>query len=544
MASADDTTPTPGPFAALLQNAAARQFVAMVAIAASVALGVAVVLWTRAPTHKLLYANLSEQAAGEVVQALDAAGVDFRFEESTGSILVPSARQHEIRMSLAAQGLPSDEGTGMEILEEEPKFGMSSLQQSMLYSHAREVELARSIMTLKTVRRARVHVSPGNDSVFVRDRMPATASVVLEVLAGQKLSREKVSSIVHMVASSIPNLDPADVTVVDQFSNLLNSPDNDNDAMLSDRQYEQKRRQETALVASIESLLAPVIGTGRLTAQVNAELDFSVTEQTSELFDPAGSTVRSERTEESERRQAEGEGGVPGALANQPPVAGQNAAADAAQSLDVRNNVTRNFETGRRITTTRDAVGEIVKLSVAVIVDNVRDVDEEGNPTDAPRTAEQLAEIERLVQQAVGFDAERGDTIEVVNAAFQLTEAIGPLVPPEFWQQPWFLDIVRQVVGLLLALIVFFRILRPIARGIIEASKPVLPPPEPMALPDGGAMALPNNTIDGELEGPSDSDEEPEATIEERVTAIRQVAGAEPERVANIMKEWVGDEDG
>ncbi|MEO1575886.1 MAG: flagellar basal-body MS-ring/collar protein FliF, partial [Pseudomonadota bacterium] len=208
------------PITALMKNAAVRQLIAMIAIAASVALGVAVILWTRAPTMGPLYVNLTDAQVSEVVAALQAAGIAHDIDSATGQITVEKSNVYETRMMLAGQGLPSSDEAGMEILSQEPQFGLSSLQERMRYEHAREIELSRSITTLKWVRAARVHIARANDSVFVRDRKPTTASVILDVATGQSLPQGHVEAIVHMVSSGILNLAPSDVTVVDQFGNL------------------------------------------------------------------------------------------------------------------------------------------------------------------------------------------------------------------------------------------------------------------------------------------------------------------------------------
>ncbi|MEM6639235.1 MAG: flagellar basal-body MS-ring/collar protein FliF [Pseudomonadota bacterium] len=539
-----DITPT-SPLAALMKNAAARQLLSMMAIAASVAVGVAVVLWTRAPTMGALYPNLTETQTMEVVAVLEAAGVPFELDSASGRILVEKSKLYETRMMLAGQELPAGDDAGLEVLSAEPQFGLSSLQEKLRYEHATEVELARSISTLKWVRRARVHIARGNDSVFVRDRLPATASVILELASGRSLARDNVQSIVHMVSSAIATLDASDVTVVDQFGNLLSSPEDDDAAAMSERQFEQKKRKEAMLVAKLDNLLAPIIGVGRYRTQVNANLDFTVTEQTSQLFDPAASTVRSERETTSERRMSEADGGIPGALSNQPPVTGADTAAgeDPNRTVSSSSDTTRNFDAGNRITTTRDAVGEIVRLSVAVAVDDVRAVDAQGNVTTEPRSADELAKIERLVREAVGFDAQRGDTIQVINSAFQFSGEVEAPAPPEFWQEPWFLDLVRQGVGLLLALVVFFKILKPMARGVIDASAAsLIPPQDPLAIADVTDAANATAAIEDQSDAvdASESPAEPPPTLEERVDAARRIAGEDPERVAAIMKDWVG----
>jgi flagellar M-ring protein FliF len=540
MATETDATPT-GPLAALMQNAAARQLLAMVAIAASVALGVAVILWTRAPSEKTLFSNLSTEAVGEVDQALRSAGIEPRVDSGTGTVYVPAAELDRARLTLASEGVPSEGGSGYRMLDEEPQFGVSTFIEQARYRRAVETEIARTIAKLKPVRSARVHLAQGNESVFVRDRTMPTASVFLTVKAGRQLSEDMISSIVHTVASSTKDLQPDAVTVVDQFGNLLNSPDNSADSKATDWQLKHKRRIEADYVHRVEELIASMVGFGHVRAQINAELDFTQSEQTAQAFNPATSAVRSENTSSSERRGgAGGEGGIPGALTNQPPVTGADpATADgeaAAPPVDVSTNETRNFDVGTAITTTRNPVGTITRLSIAVVVDNIRSVDENDEAVITPRTPEELAQIADLVREAVGFDEARGDSIQVVNANFQMMDVGDEVEPLAFWMQPWFIDLVRQALGLLLVLVVVFKVLKPVASNLIKASTAALPPPDQLALPNNGALAMQANAIEGEIA-------QPEPPPPPTMAMAKQIAGEDPERVAKIMKEWVGGDD-
>ncbi|MFK7886261.1 MAG: flagellar basal-body MS-ring/collar protein FliF [Gammaproteobacteria bacterium] len=545
MATQTDEAPS-GPLAALLQNAAARQLIAMVAIAASVALGVAVILWTRAPSEKVLFSNLSTEAAAEVDQALRTVGIEPRIDSATGSVYVPAAELDRARLSVASEGVPSEGGTGYRMLDEEPQFGVSTFIEQARYRRAVETEIARTIAKLKPVRSARVHLAQGNDSVFMRDRTMPTASVFLTVKAGRKLGEDMISSIVHTVASSTKDLQPQAVTVVDQFGNLLNSPDDNSRSKATDWQLKHKRTIEADYVRRVEELIASMVGFGHVRAEINAELDFTQSEQTAQAFNPATSAVRSENTSSSERRGgATGEGGVPGALTNQPPVTGADTAADAGENapppVDVSSNETRNFDVGTAITTTRAPVGTITRLSIAVVVDNIKSMDENEEMVITPRSPEELAQIADLVREAVGFDDARGDSIQVVNANFQMMDTASDVQPLAFWMQPWFIDLVRQALGLLLVLVVVFKVLKPVATNLIKASTAALPSPEQLALLNGGALALENNAIEGEIEQPVPP---PPPTLEERMALAKQIAGEDPERVAKIMKEWVGDDDG
>ncbi len=535
------------PLAALMQNAAARQLLAMVGIAASVALGVAVILWTKAPNHSVLFANLPQEAAAEVVQALDAAGIEYKLQQGTGAILVPSKVVDEARLAMAAEGLPSQGGSGLELMQEDPAFGLSQFMEQKRYHHALEIELGRSIAKLKPVRSARVHVAKGKDSVFVRDRTQTTASVVLDVYTGRALGQDQVASIVHMVASSIPNLESQAVTVIDQFGQLLSSPDNVRDSAMSDWQFDHTRKLEAQYVQRIEGLLAPVVGYGRVRAQVVANLDFTVSEQMQESYDPAAQVVLSEQSERVERREGQGGegGGIPGALTNQPPVTGADAAdpnAPQAAPLNLSTNTVRNFENSRQITTTKRPVGDVQRLSVAVVIDDIHSVDEEGVVTNTARTAEEIAEIESLVREAVGFDVARGDTITVLNKSFQMVPTAEEPAALKFWENAWFADIVRQALGVILVLIVIFKVLKPMAGGLVRASTASLPPPT-YALPAGAGAAGAAPALEGST-APNELPRAQKGTLDERVSAAKQMVNEDPERVANIMKDWVGDQDG
>jgi flagellar M-ring protein FliF len=533
------------PLAAMMQNAAMRQLLAMVGIALSVALGVAVILWTRGPTYSVVYPGLTKEASNEMLAVLDAAGFDVKLEGA--NLVVPATVLDDAKMLLAKEGLPAESGTGMELLDRDPAFGLSQFMEKKRYHHALEIELGRTIAKLKQVRNARVHLASGDQSVFVRKRSETTASVVLDVQSGRSMDRDQVASIVHLVASSVPNLESQAVTVVDQFGQLLSSPDDVRDGAMSDWQFERTRKLESHYVQRIEALLAPVVGFGRVRAQVVADLDFTVSEQTEESFDQANSAVRSEQSASTQKRGGEADGGIPGALSNQPPVTGRDAAATAAAgaqgnaadgSLNVSNNRVANYEVGRIVTTTKRPVGDVERLWVAVVVDDLQTVAENGDPVATPRTPEELAQITSLVREAVGFDDTRGDTIQVLNKSFQMMSTGDAPTALPFWQSPLFFDIVRQGLGILLVLIVIFKVLKPMAGGFVRASTASLPAPAYAALPSSGAPALAGGPTHGELPAPQ------KPSLDERVNAAKQVASQDPERVANIMKDWVGGENG
>ncbi|MGB5672380.1 MAG: flagellar basal-body MS-ring/collar protein FliF, partial [Sedimenticolaceae bacterium] len=291
MAEAGNTNRLPstdlsGGVSAIADNPWLRQLAVMVGIAASVALGVAVVLWSQAPNFAPLYGNLAEKDASQVMDALQTAGVEFRVDEASGMVMVPSAKLKEIRMTLAGQGLPNSVGMGFELLQQDTGFGSSQMIEKARYQQAMQGELARTIATIGAVQSARVHLAVPKQSVFVRKRQPPSASVALRLHSGRALEDEQVEAIVHMVASSVPELEPGRVTVVDHKGRLLSGDPQSREMKLSATQFEHTRRLEEHYRERVEGLLVPIVGRDKVRAQVTADIDFTVTEQTQERYNP------------------------------------------------------------------------------------------------------------------------------------------------------------------------------------------------------------------------------------------------------------------
>ena len=300
-------------------GAGMRPLLVLLGIAAAVAAGVTVAIWSQGPNWGLLYATLTTDDAANVVQALQSADIEYKVDSGTGAVMVPQDRISDARLKLAAQGLPAGDGGGFELIRKDPGFGVSQFMENARYQHALEVELVRTITSLQAVEAARVHLATPAQSAFVRDRKPGSASVFIKLRPGRTLEAEQVSGIVHLVASSIPGLEADGVTVVDQQGRLLSAPKSP-EAQAADEQIEAAHRIETKYVSRIEELLAPMIGAGRVRAQVTAELDASATEETHEQYNPQSQVVRSEQLAEQMNSSGAGAGGVPGALSNQPPL--------------------------------------------------------------------------------------------------------------------------------------------------------------------------------------------------------------------------------
>jgi flagellar M-ring protein FliF len=543
-----------GGVTAIVDNPWLRQLAVMVGIAASVALGVAVVLWSQAPSFAPLYGNLAEKDASQVMDALQTAGVEFRVDEASGMVMVPSAKLKEIRMQLAGQGLPNSVGMGFELLQQDTGFGASQMIEKARYQQAMQGELARTIATIGAVQSARVHLAIPKQSVFVRKRQPPSASVALRLHSGRTLEDNQVEAIVHMVASSVPELEPGRVTVVDHKGRLLSGDPQSREMKLSATQFEHTRRLEEHYRERVEDLLAPIVGREKVRAQVTADIDFTVTEQTQESYNPDQPALRSEQVNE-EQAGVGGVGGIPGALSNQPPAAGrapQNASGNGAAGgqgggLNSSRHATRNYELDRVVSHTRMAPLSLRRLSVAVVVDDITTVGAEGEVSVRERTPEEIERLTALVREAIGFDAQRGDSVRVMNSSFLSPEPIADLPEVPLWEQGWFMDIVKQAGGLLLVLVLIFVVLKPTMKRLTASHAELAGGAE-------GAARIEGPLVDGREGGGEGqdnlmlgSDGEPISLpgggkYENIMDAARQLVDEDPKRVAQLVKAWVNEE--
>jgi flagellar M-ring protein FliF len=524
-----------------------RQLLLMVVGAASIALIVVVVLWTTKPGYTVLFGSLTGKEAGEVMEVLQRLQVPFEINNRTGAVMVPADKLHEVRLQLASEGLPRSAGMGMEFLQQKQEYGTSQFMESSRYQHALEGELARSITSIGAIESARVHLALPKQTSFVRKKEKPTASVLVNLYFGRTLEPQQVAAITHLVASSIPNLEAGSVTVVDQQGRLLSSPQRDGDAALNAEQFEYARKVEDNYIERIENILQPVLGARGFRAQVVADLDFTITEQTNEFFNPDLPALRSEQV--LEERTAGGRvQGVPGALSNTPPGTGSapeqaNASGSEQQrEINTRRQATSNFELDRTISHSRLASGVIKRLSVAVVVDDKPGVNEEGLPIRVARSEEEMARLTALVREAVGFSANRGDTVNVVNAGFaQLDEqSLVPELP--LWQQPWFIELAKLGVAALVILAFMFGVVRPLLRSLAT------PPGALVVAGEAGAMAA-----GGEDELAEDRvsiDEAAQATVklpapgayEANLETVRRVVKDDPKLVASVIKSWIASD--
>jgi flagellar M-ring protein FliF len=546
----------------------ARQIGLMLGLALSIAIGVAVVLWSQTPTYSLLFSQIADKDASEILEALDSQGIDYKVETSSGAIMVPADKVHELKLKLAAQGLPRSKSLGYDLLDKDQGFGTSKSVEALRFQRALEGEIAQTIMSIQNVKSARVLLAMPQQSVFVRDRKKPSASVMVNLYQGRSLDKGQIESIVHLVASSVPLLDAEQVTVVDQKGQLLNSKDSSSDIYLASKQLEYKKNIEEHLMERIANILAPLVGSNGMRAQLSADVDFTQTEKTQEMFNPEVSVLRSEQTAEEKNTIAAVQG-VPGALSNQPALTGtapetlakkpaENSAASGTGSSS--KSATRNFELDKTITHTRLGTGVVRRLTVAVVVDDRHTTGSDGKGKTQPYTPEDIDRFAELVKQAVGFDSARGDQVTVTNVAFNPAEAVESLPEAPFWEKSGFPDLMKQIIAVLTVLFLLFGVLRPVMRGLVkreeekkienqadaekmnaisnEASDSAEDKPVPVAVPaeqNTASEALSSDIKEFSLLSAPQS-------YEKHLEYVQRLVDENPKLVVQTIKAWIRDE--
>jgi flagellar M-ring protein FliF len=537
-----------------------RQLGLMLGLAASVAVGVAVVLWSQGGDYRPLYSSLDRLDSSAVLQVLDTNKIKYKIETSTGALLVDSDKINEARLLLADAGVSNENKVGFEMLDKQQPLGTSQFMETARYRHSLEGELSRTISSITNVRSARVHLAIPKESVFVRDARPPSASVFVELFPGAGLQAPQVKSIINLVASSIPELKPESVTVVDQKGTLLSQlAIEDPQLVAANRQLEYTHRIEQQLRDRVNSILAPLLGQNKFRAEVAADVDFTAVEEAGEMYNPDTPAIRSEQRIEEQKPGSSG-GGVPGALSNQPPTDGRapeqvaGAAANQPQGTGAsagpagggktgdrtREQVVRNYELDRTLSYTKHQVGKLRRLTVAVAVDNKIAADAKPGDAGTAIDAEALDRLAILVRNAVGFDAARGDVVNVVNSPFV------PVVEEEFtpektplWQQPWVLGIAKQVGAFALVAMLIFVVLRPVMKTLTQNARQQPMNSGPMLGDMGGGQQLSNETVT--LSGGSANMmlPGPDNNYDHQITAIKGMIAEDPGRVAQVVKKWV-----
>lgn len=523
-----------------------RQLAILVGLALSISLGVTGAFWFAEPNYSLLYSNVSDREAGEIIDVLRGADIPHQVDHKSGAILVSADRLHDARLKLASQGLPRGTGFGLEIIDGESGFSTSQFMEQARYHHAIETELARTIGNLRPVQYARIHLADTKSSVFLRKKQQASASVFLYLFPGRTLEKSQIMSVVHLVASSVPGLESGNVTVIDQHGRLLNSPEEDSEFMRSAQQLEQVRQIENTYVRRIEGLLSPMLGQNRVRATVTAQVDFTVREETTEIYDRDNAAIRSEQVAENRQMTSTvADGGIPGALSNQPPPANveKSAAAEEADGAETGKPINesmkriRNFELDRTLSHTRQPTGGITRLSVAVLVDDKQVFSAKGKMTTEPLTADELENLDKLVKDAVGYDAARGDSVSISNVAFFDEPDPEPIEEAGFFSGIGMRGLLKQILGAALVLAIGFGVVRPLLRSLSSSfSAAGTAAPRQVAAIGGGAIPAAPATAGYVPEQPPQAEN---LSYDEKISVARQAADRNPERVAQIVRSWV-----
>lgn len=505
-----------------------QQLGLLLGLAASIAVALWVVLWSREPIYRPLFSDLSPADSAQVADVLQANGFKYKMDKNTGAIMISSSDIYNARMKLAAEGVPKGSGNGYEMFANANSFNTSQFMENARYRHALETELSRTITNFNTVKMARVHLAIPKESAFIGNKRKPKASVFIEVYAGQVLAKNTIASITNLVASSVANLSSSDVTVVDQNGQLLNEGSGTGMMSMTDKFFDYQQQLESAYATKIQDILEPILGLGRIKAKVSADIDFTSSEQTREVYNPDLPALRSEQTMSEQKSLGQSVGGVVGATANQPSRPGtlQTQTATATDEVrdvggDRRRQSTKNYELDKTISHTQQRPGRIERLTVAVLLDDKHNYDEKaGKVITTPLTDDELLKIKRLVADSIGLDAKRGDSLNVINVAFNTPEPIEPLPALAFYEQDWFWPVVKQSLAGLFVVFIVFGILKPAFKALAMADKRL--------------VAFTKQAQDEKQKELAVLDS-PEA----RINAAKQFAERNPKGVAEVLKTWV-----
>ncbi len=530
-----------------------QKFGIAIGVAVLIALLTSIWMWGQTPEYRVLYSNLSDRDGGAIIESLQQQNIPYKFSDGGGALMVPANVVYETRLKMATLGLPKGGNVGFELMENQ-KFGISQFAEQVNYQRALEGELARSVQSIASVQSARVHLAIPKPTVFIKEQQKPTASVVLTLNGGRLLDSAQVSAIVHLISSSVPDMSAKNVTVVDQSGTLLSANhDGIGDQGLDTNQLKYIQQIERSYVQRVEAILVPLLGAANVHAQITADIDFSQSEQTAEIYKPNQDkkemSVRSLQTSDASNTTAN-TGGVPGALSNQPPVpataplttptadpAGANSTPTSTQK-----EATTNFEVDRTIRHTKFPVGAIKRISVAVVVNNRKVTDDKGVVSYKPLTDDEKAQINQLVSEAVGYDQSRGDTLSIQNAAFNTEEKeVTPEVP--LWKQPEMINegvsLVKYLLIAIVMLIVVFGVIKPALKPLIS----------PKVKNDEEGFLDETGNLSGTREGDGLNPAAQQTAVnihgvaaqpyEQGLQAARQIAQQDPKIVASVIKEWV-----
>ena len=530
-----------------LRQPAVMRAAPMILVAVVIAVGLLVILLLKDPAYVVLFPQLEESDKATVMQTLSDKGIKAKLDTTTGQMTVPRADFYKAKMLLASAGLPKASASGYDLLGQMP-LGTSRSVESAKLRQAQETELARSIMEIHDIESARVHLAVPERSAFIREQVPPSASVVLKLATGRALGPGQVQSIVHLVSASVSFMPIENVTVVDQYGNLLSAPKQDNDIGLTSQQLDHKSRVEKMLRERIMNLLVPIVGAGNVNSEINVDMDFTHVEQTSELFDPQQQAIRSQQ--DSLQESAEGRArGIPGATANQPPptptVNSQQGTDNSStdQSKNRSSSSVKNFEVSRDVKSTRAALGDIKHLSVAVALRSAMTTDADGKPVEKQMSDEERKHLTELIQQAVGFTAERGDKVTLIQSSFAQEL---PALERSWYDAPWVEDAIKELAVLIILGIIVLGALKPFLTRLMTMSDVVVTGGEPM-MGDGETVEVrEGETLDDikarlkpKKSGINVDLLDTANTYDDKIALIRMLVGDDSGRVTAVLKSLI-----
>jgi flagellar M-ring protein FliF len=559
-AAADNNLITARGFGAARERFAAmssgRKIGLMVALAAIIALIVGNLLWSKEPAYRVLFTNIPDKDGGAIVQSLQQMNVPYKLDPG-GTISVTADKIYDVRLKLAAQGLPKSGNAGFELLDNQ-KFGVSQFAEQVNYQRAIEGELARSIETVASVSKARVHLAMPKQTVFLRDQQKPTASVMLTLYAGRILDGGQVAGIIHLVSSSVPELPIKNVTIVDQDGNLLSKLPEMSQNNLDPRQLMYVQHVEKGFVERVETILAPLVGKANVKAEVTAQIDFAEVEQTSESFKPNSppnsSAMRSQQTLDLQGKSSnESAGGVPGALSNQPPgaaaapitapTASGASEAGVTGSANSRKEATINYEVDKTIQHVKQQVGGVKRLSAAVVLNYKPGKDKAGKMTYLPFSPQEMTQINNLVREAIGYNKERGDSVNVVNAAF--ADSL-PLEEKKIqdkalaYIQTNATDVGKLALIAIVVLYLLFFVLRPLMKDMAKTREEA----RIQELDFGETLGPDGEKLKADEQSPEeDENQNRMAAFAELLQQAKELARDDPRMVATILREWMLNAD-
>jgi flagellar M-ring protein FliF len=559
----------PTPIASFFSSTVGRQLIITLGVAAIAAAMAGVWLWGQEPEYRVLLANFSDRDGGTIVGELQKMNVPYKYAEGGGAILVPAEQVHDTRLKLAALGLPKGGNVGFELMSSQ-KMGVSQFLEQANFQHALEGELARSIETIGSIQSVRVHLALPKPTVFTRDQQKPTASIIINLHPGRYLDHGQVNAIVHLVSSSVPDLHPKGISVVDQNGNLLSEPLNEqNGSGPNPAQLKYIHEVQNDIVKRIESILTPIVGANNVRAEATAEVDFSHSEQAAESYKPnppPNTAIRSQQTSESVGSTGSASG-IPGAPSNQPQPPAQSSApinpqqpeitaAPAAPPVSTHKDANTQFEVDKTVQYVQRPMGGLKRLTVAVVINSRKPGTQGDSPMQSLSDAE-TQQLNNLVKEAMGYSKERGDSLSIVNSPFLSAQ---PETQPElpWWKQPENIALAKEVARYLLLAIVLLVLYRRALKPLLARLNDVMFPPPPVpALPaditsgggaaeEGGEFAMAQTQMAALLEEEEEIDEltglpksERGNLYEEKLRKTRELARSEPRLVAQIIQGWI-----